>query len=180
MSLVDSCLFLRRIFELAKLKGGRTCHGLPYRQEDPVKEKQQHFPRRTTTLINIWADAHIQHLLSKPRNKSSIWQKVSRKNYRRIAEQCIAKINNLKKEYRELKDRIRRSGEGNIRYEFRYFEALYALRGDCPSVSPQNVLDTSDSHHEVSSVSEINPSPMALHEIGRNLSTTSDENTDSK
>ena len=136
----------------------------------------------TTTLINIWADAHIQHLLLKPGNKSSIRQKVSQimseLNYRRTAEQCREKINNLKKEYRGLKDRIRRSGEGNIRDEFPYFEALDALLGNCPSISPQNVLDTSDSHHCHQSQSSTS-SPMALHEIGKNVSTTSDENTDS-
>ena len=61
------------------------------------------------------------------------------KGFNRDAEQCKAKIKNLKTEYRQAKDNNNKSGRG--RKTFKHYDELDAVLGHRPASRPPVVLD---------------------------------------
>ena len=47
-----------------------------------------------------------------------------------------------------IKDRTRKSGEGNAQIEFPHFDVMDSVLGDCPSVSPTDVFESSESYKQ--------------------------------
>ena len=71
----------------------------------------------TVKLIKVWSERTSQsHLLGSKSNAKAfekIVQVLSAQNYERTAKQCRDKIMSLKKRYKDVIDKNRKSGEGN-------------------------------------------------------------------
>ena len=95
------------------------------------------------TLIALWADRNVQEQIQGSVRNNHIYKKMSKdmkeKRFSRDAEQCKAKIKNLKTEYRQVKDNNNKTGRG--RKTFKYYDELDAVLGHRPASRPPVVLD---------------------------------------
>ena len=87
-------------------------------------------------------------------------------------EQCKDKIKNLKKEYKAVKDKIKRSGEGNARVDFPHFDAMDSVFGDCPSVTPIAVYESAGNANFPCDVvdDDVETSSLSVHSGGSHAS----------
>ena len=82
---------------------------------------------------------------------SRIVAELAKRRYKRTVTQCRAKIKALKMRYKQMVDRLRRSGAGresdeesDESSEFPYFALLDSVLGGRDSVTPVNLLDSAD------------------------------------
>lgn len=108
-------------------------------------------------LLAIWAEDRIQRqLLGTVRNAAvfrTISDKLQQRGHSRDTKQCREKIKALKKKYKEVADRLRRSGVGiesdddledhEIFIGFKWFEDLHPVMRRRAVVSPPALLDSS-------------------------------------
>ena len=98
----------------------------------------------TLSLIEIWGDDRIQAQLEGAHRNRNVYLKIARQmseaGYQRTLEQCRDKIKKLKGEYREVKDKGGKTGEGRNNWE--YFEAMDSILGHKPATHPPVVIDT--------------------------------------
>ena len=80
------------------------------------------------TLIALWGDRHVQEQIQGSVRNNHIYKKMSKdmkeKGFTRDAEQCKAKIKNLKTEYRQAKDNNDKTGRG--RKTFKHYDEFLA------------------------------------------------------
>ena len=84
-----------------------------------AKEKscgQNWSERKTQALVSIWSEDRIQWELKKSVRNDLAFAQISRelaeRGYIRTVEQCRAKVKSLKAKYKQIADRLRRSGTG--------------------------------------------------------------------
>ena len=98
----------------------------------------------TLRLIDIWGDDRIQAQLEGAHRNRNVYMKIAREmseaGYQRTLEQCRDKIKKLKGEYKKLKDKCGKTGEGRRNWD--YFEAMDSILGHKPATHPQVVIDT--------------------------------------
>jgi len=98
----------------------------------------------TLRLIEIWGDDRIQAQLEGAHRNRNVYMKIAREmseaGYQRTLEQCRDKIKKLKGEYKKLKDKCGKTGEGRRNWD--YFEAMDSILGHKPATHPQVVIDT--------------------------------------
>ena len=73
------------------------------------RRRQQAFSyNETDTLVQLWSDERRQRLLATSFRKKHIWDEIAAKllerGFHRSGEQCKQKIQNLQREFRNLKD----------------------------------------------------------------------------
>lgn len=82
---------------------------------------------KTAILVEAWSEDTIQKLLLGSKRNSKAFQKIAEvladHNYKRIVKQCQDKIKSLKKRYKDVIDKSRKSGAGN--------ESNDEISGDC-------------------------------------------------
>ena len=66
--------------------------------------------------------------------------------YERNFQQCRDKIKKLKVEYKKVKDKEKKTGEGKTKWEF--FDGMYNILGDRPSTILPVVLDSLETEKE--------------------------------
>ena len=95
-------------------------------------------------LIALWSEEAVQHELNTMHNKKLVWDKISQGmadgGYSRSAQQCRVKINNLKQNYRKIRDGNKISG--NQRQEWEMFEPMDRVLGCKPTSKPTVVVDS--------------------------------------
>ena len=73
-------------------------------------------------LIEIWGDDIIQAQLEGCKRNKEVYEKVARQmgnaGFKRSAEQCREKAKKLKLEYRKIKGRHSKTGEGRQKWKF--------------------------------------------------------------
>ena len=84
-------------------------------------------------LISIWSYKRIQAQLESCRCNQDVYEKISSEvseaGFSRTYQQCCEKLKKLKCEYKRIKDKRNKTGEG--RYpEWDYFDAIDAVLGD--------------------------------------------------
>ena len=99
----------------------------------------------TLKLIEIWGNDAIQAQLEGCKRNQEVFSRIaaemSEAGFERTAQQCRDKIKKLKVEYRKIKDKRKRTGEG--RYpEWDYFDALDAILGHKPATEPPVVINS--------------------------------------
>lgn len=104
-------------------------------------------------LLEAWSSEHIQQQLRGAVRNEVPFRKIADKladaEYRRSSKQCREKIKSLKKKYKEVVDRLRRSGVGlesddeevTVR-NFKWFNELHAVMKGRPVSNPKNVQDS--------------------------------------
>lgn len=108
----------------------------------------------TRVLINVWRQDSIQKLLRDAKRNDAVYGKIvealAKRNYHRTVQQCRAKIKALKRKYKEIVDRLRKSGEGResdeerVPADFPFFDDIDAVMGGRDTVSPVHLLDSAD------------------------------------
>ena len=106
----------------------------------------------TKLLIDTWRHDNFQKQLHGAKQNDNVFAQVmntlAKRGYHRTAQQCCAKIKSLKKRYKEITDRLRKSGEGresdadNVPADFPFFEDIDAVMGGRASVSSVHLLDS--------------------------------------
>ena len=98
----------------------------------------------TLRLIEIWGDNRIQAQLEWAHRNRNVYMKIAREmseaGYQRTLEQCKDKIKKLKGEYKKLKDKCGKTGEGRRYWD--YFEAMDSILGHKAATHPQVIIDT--------------------------------------
>ncbi len=98
----------------------------------------------TLKLIEIWSEDGIQAQLEGCKRNKVIYDKIARQmtvaGFERTAEQCRDKVKKLKGEYRKIKDKHGKTGEGRKRWKF--LEAMDTVLGNKPATKPPVVIDT--------------------------------------
>ena len=106
-------------------------------------------------LVSLWSEEGLQRELKKSVRNDFAYARISRelveRSYIRTAEQCRAKVKSLKTKYKQIVDRLRRSGTGResdeeseVPSDFPFFEDIDAVMGGRASVTPVYLLDSAD------------------------------------
>ena len=70
----------------------------------------------TRLLIDLWSQDSIQKQLHGTKRNDNVFAQIvdtlAKCGYQRTSQQCRAKIKALKKKYKEIADRLRKSGKG--------------------------------------------------------------------
>ena len=121
--------------------------------------------RKTKLLLQIWSEERIQsQLRGAVRNDNvfrTIAEDLARQGFQRTVAQCRVKIKALKKKYKSIADRMRRSGTGresdeelDLPSDFLFFEAMDAVMGTRAAVIPVHLLDSAASSSPATAVAE--------------------------
>ena len=107
----------------------------------------------TLKLIEIWGESTIQAMLEGARRNKDVFIKIAHEmeaaGYTKSGDQCSNKIKKLRFEYRKVKDKNGKTGEG--RSNWRYYDAMNAILGDKPATCPPVVVESGCSSHPVQS-----------------------------
>lgn len=101
-----------------------------------LKPKHQWSVEETNCFLAIWASSEVQHKLEGATRTKPVFKYIqlhmAAAGYDRSVDQIINKLKKLKKEYREKKRDIERSGNGRLR-KFPHFEVIDAVLGVRPA-----------------------------------------------
>ena len=98
----------------------------------------------TKLLLDTWSQDHIQKQLRAAEQNDAVFRKIpkllAKRGYYRTIQQCRAKIKALKKRYREIVDKLRKTGTGmesDDDEDFPFFSNLHTVvLGGRATVSP--------------------------------------------
>lgn len=107
-------------------------------------------------LLEIWSSELIQRQLSTSYRNDAVFQAISdtlgRQGVRRTVKQCRDKIKALKKKYKDIVDKLRKSGVGvdsdeeiELWGDWKWFDPIHKLMRKRPSVNPVGLFDISTS-----------------------------------
>ena len=111
--------------------------------------------RETQALLEVWSEGEIQRQLQGAVRNDIVYSRIvaelAKRGYKRTVTQCRAKIKALKMRYKQMVDRLRRSGAGRESdeesgesSEFPYFALWDSVLGRRAGVTPVNLLDSVD------------------------------------
>ena len=131
----------------------------------------------TKKLIEVWGEEDIQAQLEGCTRNKAVYEKISREmaasQYERSAVQCREKIKKLRTEYKKIKDRHNKTGQGMKTLKF--YEQLNDIFGHKPTTKPDNVLDTSlDVSEESDSCTTKSLESSSTHDISDGLNDQSE------
>ena len=96
-------------------------------------------------LIEIWGDSAIQAQLEGCKCNQDVYNKIAadlrEAGFERTGKQCRDKIKKLKGEYRKVKDKRNKTGEGRFP-EWDYFDSMDAILGHRPATQPPVVVNS--------------------------------------
>ena len=108
----------------------------------------------TAKLIKAWSEKTIQsHLLEVKRNTKAfekIMEVLAAHNYERTVKQCQNKIKSLKKRYKDVIDKNRKSGAGNKSGDeisvkgFPGFDAIHTVMKNRSVTNPPHFIDSTN------------------------------------
>lgn len=98
-------------------------------------------------LIEIWGDGAIQAQLEGCRRNQEVYDRIAvelrEAGFERTGKQCRDKIKKLNGEYRKIKDKRNKTGEGRFP-EWDYFDAMDAILGHRPATQPPVLVNSTD------------------------------------
>ena len=96
-------------------------------------------------LIELWGDGAIQAQLEGCKRNQEIYDKIAadlrEAGFERTGKQCRDKIKKLKGEYRKIKDKRNKTGEGRFP-EWDYFDPMDEILGHRPATQPPIVVNS--------------------------------------
>ena len=117
-------------------------------------------------LIEIWSNDALQAQLEGCRRNQDVYERIARElteaGFERTYQQCRDKLKKLKGDYRKIKDKRGKTGEG--RYpEWDYFDAMDAVLGHKPATEPTVTIDTlRDASEEIPDHSTLDTSTSSV------------------
>ena len=98
-------------------------------------------------LIELWGDGSIQAQLEGCKRNQEVYDKIAADlrdaGFERTGKQCQDKIKKLKGEYRKIKDKRNKTGEGRFP-EWDYFDTMDEILGHRPATQPPVVVNSMD------------------------------------
>ena len=107
-------------------------------------------------LLAIWSEDAIQRELNGCYRKDPVWQKIAQElkkqnsNFDRSSTQCSTKVKQLKKQYKDEVDKLRKSGvglesddENDIFVSFKWFFEIHQIMRNRAVVNPPALLESS-------------------------------------
>ena len=98
-------------------------------------------------LVDIWGDEAVQAQLEGCRRNQEVYNKIAAQlraaGFERTGSQCRDKIKKLKIEYRKIKDKRNKTGEGRFP-EWHYFDSIDEILGHRPATQPPVVVSSVD------------------------------------
>ena len=95
-------------------------------------------------LIALWGEEGVQEQLEGAKRNKHVYDKIAKqmqeKGSSKTSEQCRAKMKKLKLDYRKIKDKHNKTGQGRKKWKF--YEPLDSILGHRPTTRPV-MLDTS-------------------------------------
>lgn len=111
-----------------------------------VKAKHQWSAEETSCLLSLWSSSEVQNKLEGAVRTKPIFDSLQREmanaGYDRNAEQLINKIKKLKKEYRDQKKQLGRSGNGRPKKQNPHFDILDSVLCDRPACKTTGALNS--------------------------------------
>ncbi len=111
---------------------------------DAIKQKQQWSEEEISCFLAIWSSAEVQNKLEGASRTKPVLQQIQREmaaaGYERNIEQISNKLKKLKKEYRDQKKDLGRSGNGRPRRN-PHFDVLDSVLGDRPACQVTGALN---------------------------------------
>lgn len=114
-------------------------------------------------LIDVWSDETIQRLLGSSYRNEPIFRKIEEELRKRGIvrgwKQCRDKIKALRGKYKEIVDKLRRSGAGidsddeDLHVDWRYFWPMHRVMGSRPTAIPRHLLELGSEESPVMSES---------------------------
>lgn len=99
----------------------------------------------TLKLIEVWGEGAIQAMLEGSKRNKGIFVRISQtmeaSGYQKTGEQCNTKIKKLRFEYKKIKDKKGKTGEGLKCWK--YFEAMDSILGHKPATQPPVLVESS-------------------------------------
>ncbi|KAG5271937.1 hypothetical protein AALO_G00185860 [Alosa alosa] len=109
------------------------------------KQKQPWSVEETNCLLALWSSTEIQSKLEGAVRTKPIFEKLENEmsiaGYQRSVDQLINKIKQLKKDYRDQKRELGRSGSGRQRRS-PHFDVLDSILGDRPACQTTGALNS--------------------------------------
>ena len=107
-------------------------------------------------LIKLWGEEGVQEQLEGTKRNRHVYEKIAKGMQKRYsdktAEQCRAKMKKLKLDYRKVKDKHNKTGQG--RNTWKFLEQMDAVLGHRPATRPSVSIDTSANQDEEAEVDE--------------------------
>ena len=110
----------------------------------------------TRCLLAIWSEDAIQRELNGSYRKDPVWKKIAQElkrqnsNFDRSSTQCSTKVKQLKQQYKEEVDKLRKSGVGlesededDVFVSFKWFFEMHQIMRNRAVVSPPALLESS-------------------------------------
>ncbi len=112
---------------------------------DAIKQKQQWSEEEISCFLAIWSSAEVQNKLEGASRTKPVLQQIQREmtaaGYERNVLQISNKLKKLKKEYRDQKKDLGRSGNGRPRRN-PHFDVLDSVLGDRPACQVTGALNS--------------------------------------
>ncbi|XP_032363145.1 uncharacterized protein LOC116675457 [Etheostoma spectabile] len=97
-------------------------------------------------LLSLWSSTEIQHKLDGAVRTKPVFERLQNEmsvaGYQRSTDQLINKIKKLKKDYRDQKKELGRSGSGGQQRRSPYFYVLDSILGDRPACQTTGALNS--------------------------------------
>lgn len=134
----------------------------------------------------MWSGEKIQEQLQGAVRK--IADQLAAAGYERTSKQCREKVKSLKRRYKEVVDRLRRSGIGMesddedvTARDFKWFHQLHAVMKSRPVSNPRHVVDSArPSKSSVIETSPLSDATLQASVDGKEDSADDDDNMPSK
>lgn len=100
----------------------------------------------TNCLLAIWSSAEVQQKIEGASRTKHVFEEIQREmaaaGFNRTIEQINNKLKKLKKDYRDQKKELGRSGNGRPRSRNTHFEVLDSVLGDRPACQVTGALNS--------------------------------------
>lgn len=137
-----ACAFRENAFFLS-----RVCSGTRGRRQEERRLQgvmAVWTDEETLKLLDLWGEDSIQAMLEGSRRNKDVFAKIAKEmkhhGYDKSAEQCAGKIKKLKFEYRKIRDKKKKTGEGKT--EWKFFDPINNVLGEKPSTEPHVVIES--------------------------------------
>ncbi|CAK6971296.1 Zinc finger and SCAN domain-containing protein 20 [Scomber scombrus] len=121
------------------------------------KTKQQWSEEETQCFLVLWSSAEVQTKLDGACRTKPVFQNIQQgmveAGYQRSVDQLINKLKKLKKDYRDQKKKLERSGSGRSKI-MPFFDLMHGVLGDRPANQATGALNSATAMLELMLVDE--------------------------
>ena len=127
-------------------------------------------------LLAIWSEESIQRELKEAYRNNQVWEKIARElkkqdsSFNRSSKQCSTKIKQLKKQYKDEVDKLRKSGVGvesededDLFVSFKWFFEVHQVMKGRAVVNPPALLESSSTSRSSTPAADLHSEDYDSH-----------------